>query len=90
MFDLNVILLFSCAVHGRSKNKRRICGGRLFSCMGHSVNPNLAEEVLNGTHFLNAFTLLREPFSRIQSGELCVIDVFLPYIKYASRFLLFN
>lgn len=51
------------------EQREGLCGGRLFSCMGHSVNPNLAEEVLNGTHFLNAFTLLREPFSRIQSAH---------------------
>jgi hypothetical protein len=47
------------------EQKKGLCNGRLFSCLGHSVNPSLPQLVIYGeTHLI---TFLREPWRRIQS-----------------------
>jgi hypothetical protein len=42
-----------------------LCGGRLFSCMGHSVNPSLPQLVISDETYLVVF--LRSPWGRLQS-----------------------
>jgi hypothetical protein len=49
-----------------------LCNGRLYSCMGHHVQPNLPNIVLHENN--NIITLLRHPWSRLQSDYY--------YIKY--------
>lgn len=49
------------------QQKAGLCNGRLFSCMGHAVTPDLPTIVLNSP--TNVITFLREPFARLQSGN---------------------
>lgn len=47
------------------EQREGLCGGRLFSCMGHSVNPLLPALVVDSE--ANLIVFLRSPWVRIQS-----------------------